>query len=68
MLEEYFDGESYRPLEIDNLAELTRISKEILFPVIEKLVADGMIVQGSSPQVELTGQTLQSDLQIKRRK
>jgi hypothetical protein len=46
ILEEYFDGESYRPLEIDNLAELTGIAEEKLLPVLEKLVADGTIVQG----------------------
>lgn len=45
-LEEYFDGETYRALEIDNLAELTGISEEKLLPVLEKLVADGTIVEG----------------------
>jgi hypothetical protein len=46
VLEEYFDGETYRPLEIDNLAELTGIAEEKLLPVLNKLVADGTILQG----------------------
>lgn len=45
-LEDYFDGETYRPLEIDNLAELTGISEEKLLPVLNKLVADGTLVEG----------------------
>jgi hypothetical protein len=45
-LEEYFDGETYRPLEIDNLAEITGIAEEKLLPVLEKLVADGTLIRG----------------------
>ena len=45
-LEDYFDGEVYHALEVDNLAEETGIKEAILLPVLKKMVADGTLLQG----------------------
>lgn len=46
VLEEYFDGEVYRALEIENIAELSGIDKAILLPVLSRMVKRGIIEQG----------------------
>jgi len=46
VLKDYFDGETYNPLEIDNLAEETGIKEDKLLPVLEKMVAEGILLQG----------------------
>ncbi len=45
-LEDYFDGEEYRALEIDNIFELTGIKPEKLQPVLEKMVKQKIVLQG----------------------
>ena len=43
VFEEYFDGEVYCFLEIDNLSELTGIAEKYLEPVLEKMIAKGLV-------------------------
>ena len=45
-LEEYFDGEIYTPLEIENIAEVTGLKEEILLPVINRMVKQKILIQG----------------------
>ena len=45
-LEDYFDGDDYIPVELENIAELTQIKKKVLLPVIEKMVNTGEIAEG----------------------
>lgn len=44
--EEYFDGESYTVLEINNLSELSGIKEEKLLPILKKIVAAGEFIEG----------------------
>lgn len=46
VLEDYFDGEQYNALEIDNISELTGIKPEILLPVLEKMIRCGIVLEG----------------------
>ena len=46
VLEDYFDGETYTALEIDNLVEQTGIKEDALLPILSKMVAAGHIIQG----------------------
>lgn len=43
VFEEYFDGECFHYLEIDNLSELTKIPENNLLPVLEKMIAAGKV-------------------------
>ncbi len=45
-LKDYFDGETYTALEIDNLSELTGVVEEKLLPVLQKMVSEGTLIQG----------------------
>lgn len=46
VLEEFFDGEVYRALEIENIAELSGIAEETLQPVLNRMVRRGEIEPG----------------------
>lgn len=45
-LEDYFDGETYTALEIENIAEITGIKEEILAPVIARMVKSSVLIEG----------------------
>jgi predicted alpha-1,6-mannanase (GH76 family) len=46
VLKDYFDGETHHALEIDNLAEETGIRAEKLLPVVQRMVQDGILIEG----------------------
>ncbi len=46
VLEDYFDGKYYTALELEDLAEETRIGAETLLPVIRQMVSEKLIVEG----------------------
>lgn len=45
-LEDYFDGETYTALEIENIAEQTGITEENLLPVINRMVKAKVLICG----------------------
>ena len=45
-LEDYFDGENYVALEVDNIGELTGIAVEVLLPVLQRMTKAGILLQG----------------------
>lgn len=46
VFKEYFDGETFVALEIENLAEETGISADKLQPVLDQMVARGEVLMG----------------------
>ena len=46
VLEDYFDGETYRGIEMVNMVEQTGIKEEVLMPVVQKMIAQGVILVG----------------------
>lgn len=55
VLEDYFDGENYVALEIENIAEESGIKIEALQPVLDKMVKKGEILQGRRRRFQEAG-------------
>ena len=46
VLEDYFDGESYIGIELENLAEETGLKEKTLAPVLQMMIKTGIILEG----------------------
>jgi hypothetical protein len=55
VLEDYFDGENYVALEIENIAEESSIRIEALQPVLDNMVKKGEILQGKRRRFQEAG-------------
>ena len=64
---DYFDGEEYRALEINNLAELTGIDEQQLSPVLNKMVAKGEILQGRRRRFNEAGEHYNAIYKLRRK-
>jgi len=65
VMKDYFDGEEYRGLEIDNLAEQTGIKESQLLPVVKAMVAGGILLEGRRRRWQEPGKHYNSIYKLK---
>lgn len=65
VMKDYFDGEEYRGLEIDNLAEQTGIKESQLLPVLKAMVAGGAVLEGRRRRWQEPGKHYNSIYKLK---